>query len=68
MVQGGASRRERTRVEDKWNENERKVKRSWNGAATHVPTCPTLDVMMPSAICKFALGELAKRGGPEAGT
>jgi hypothetical protein len=42
MIQGGASRRESIREEDKRNEDERGKERSWGGAATHVLTCPTL--------------------------
>jgi hypothetical protein len=49
MIQGCASRRRSTGNEDKWNENETGMKRSWNGAATHVTTCPTLGVTMPRA-------------------
>jgi hypothetical protein len=64
MVQGGASRWERIWGNNKWNENEGKLKRSWSGAATHVPTCHDAE----GAISNFALGELAKRGGPEART
>jgi hypothetical protein len=72
MVQGGASRRERIRGNNKWNENEGELKRSWSGAATHVPMCPTLRVTMlkaPYANSHWAswLSEAGPRRVPDAG-
>jgi hypothetical protein len=49
MVQGGASRRERTQGNNKWNEGEGELKRSWSRVVTHVPTCTTLGITMPRA-------------------
>jgi hypothetical protein len=50
MTQGCASRRRSIGDEDKWNEDERGMKRSCIGATKHVPTCPTLCVTVPKAL------------------
>jgi hypothetical protein len=72
VIQGGASRRESIGGEDKWHEDERGIKRSWNGAAKHVPTGTTLYVTMPKAPYANShwaswLSEVGPRGVPDAG-
>jgi hypothetical protein len=57
---------------NKWNENERGMKRPRSGAAKHVPTCPTLCVTMPSAPYANShwaswLSEAGPRRVPDAG-
>jgi hypothetical protein len=69
VVQGGASRRESIGEED---EDEKGMRRSWNGAATHVTAGPTLGVTMlkvPYANSHWAswLSEAGPRRVPDAG-
>jgi hypothetical protein len=69
VIHGGASRRESIGGEDKWKEDERGMKRSWNGAAKHVTTGPTPFVTMPKALYANShwLSEAGPRRVPDAG-
>jgi hypothetical protein len=70
IIQECTSQQRSVGNKDKWNENKRGMRWSWNGAAMHV--CPTLGVTMPRvpyANLHWAswLREAAPRHIPDAG-